>query len=104
MLVEALEKGMTRAEIAELLDRSELGVRNRIKRLEESNRLDPTIPQVASGRHYTDADFQLMQELRSVQGMSWERYRCPTLPRPINQGREKFIHELSETETEINRK
>ena len=92
LLVEALGNGMTRAEIAELLDRSELGVRNRINRLGESNRLDPTIPQVASGRHYTDADFQLMQELRSIQGMFWKDIAAQYFPgRSIKGVRSAFM-------------
>ena len=69
LLIEALEAGMTWEEIAQRLERPIDRVKRRARKLEKAGRVDTT-PVIAKGRHYTDAEFNLMRELRE-KGMTW---------------------------------
>ena len=70
-IVKALELGMTVEETAQLLERNIESVSKRITKLVRSNRLE-LAPQIASGRPYSVADFELIYKMRD-HGMSWDQ-------------------------------
>lgn len=69
-IIEAIKAGFTIAKISQLLGRSELAIKGRIKILEQSDRVG-IAPQIIRNRHYTVADYSLMDELLK-KDMSWE--------------------------------
>lgn len=69
LLREAIESGKTIEEISQLLGKKPLSVKRRIIKLGELGQLDPP-PQTASKRGYTDAEFELMHEMRKKK-MTW---------------------------------
>lgn len=70
-IVKALELGMTVEETAHLLDRNIKSVSKRITKLVRSNRRE-LAPQIAMGRPYSVADFELIREMRD-HGMYWDQ-------------------------------
>lgn len=70
LLLEALELKKTVEEISQLLGRKPEGIRRQINKLEQSRQLN-LAPQVIPGRHYRNADFELIGRLRA-ENISWE--------------------------------
>ena len=98
-LIEALELGMTDIEISQLLQRRVEGVRARIRKLEQLNQLDPA-PQIAKGRPYTVADYDLMRE-KVDQGMSWKDITIQYFPgRSIGSIQQSYRRYLSREQRE----
>ena len=68
-IIEANELGMTVEEIAQLIDKDTRSVGRQIRILRKGNRL--RLGPIAKGRWYTDADFELMDEMNEA-GISWK--------------------------------
>ena len=71
LIVEALELGLSLDEISQLLERTIRGIRKRIKKLQQLNRIDVVVPQMAGRRKYSDEELELIREMTD-KGMSWE--------------------------------
>ena len=78
LLREAIESGKSVEEISQLLGKKPLSVKRRIVRLGELGQLDPP-PQTASKRSYTDAEFELMHEMRKKK-MEWKDITAKYFP------------------------
>lgn len=78
LLREAIESGKTVEEISQLLGKKPLSVKRRIIKLEELGQLDPP-PQTAHKRSYTDAEFELMHEMRKKK-MTWKDITAKYFP------------------------
>ena len=83
-IVKALELGMTVEETAQVLERDIESVSKHITKLVQSKRLERA-PQIAIGRPYSVADFELIREMRG-RGMSWDQIVTKSFPGRTKDG------------------
>ena len=85
LLIEALNAGKEIEEITQLLERSEQGVKRRIRKLRKSGRLDLVVSQIGTRPRYIVADFTLMEEL-AKKGVSWKDIAADYFPDRESKG------------------
>ena len=87
-LVEGLKSGMTYEEMSQVLSRSKVAIADRVRRLKKLNRLS----QVVRNRRYTDADYELMREMRE-KGKTWKEIGTEYFPgRPVWPMRTSYLN------------